>query len=175
MEDKVAPFICNLMFNIMNASLVTYVCHGKYTFIDWFSSPQLMELHGSYQVLVVYLKVLRISSQLCFGVKLTLFIIHSDWLCSSCYPTNLLKDCSLARISSSYDKNTKVGASELLPANRNIFNMCTCPNVNIKFWSSWMVMSLTYYQKYEHQQCLPLLISLLVKCTLIKQDLNEGW
>jgi hypothetical protein len=85
-----------------------------------------MGLHGSHQVLLVYLTSFQYSSRLGFGVKLTDLIVHNDWLCSFCYPTNLLKDCSLASISPSYYQNTKVGASELLPACSNVFNVCTC-------------------------------------------------
>ena len=90
-----------------------------------------MGLHGFHQVLLVHLKSYEDSSEFGFDVKLTLLIIHNNWLCSFCYPTNLLKDCSLASISPSYDKNTKVGASELFPAHSNVFNACTC-HINIK-------------------------------------------
>ena len=31
------------------------MCHGESIFIKWFSSPQLMGLHGSHQVLLVHL------------------------------------------------------------------------------------------------------------------------
>ena len=97
-----------------------------------------MGLHGSHQVLGVHLKSSEdFSSRVGFDVKLTLLIVYNDWLCSFYYPTNLLKDCSLASISPSYDKNTKVGASELLPAHSNV-TFCTCHE-------DQEVMSLTYH------------------------------
>src|SRR6266550_8473004 len=54
-----------------------------------------------------------------FNVKLTHLIIDYDWLCSFCHTTNLLKDCSLACVSPPNDKNMKMGALVLLPANSN--------------------------------------------------------
>ena len=59
-------------------------------------------------------------------IQLTLLVIYNDGLCSLCYPTNLLKDCCLACISSSYDKNAKAGTSVVLPKLYDTLHICIC-------------------------------------------------
>ena len=80
-------------------------------------------------------------------------IYNTDWVCSSCYSTNLLKDCSLASISPSYDKNTKLGASEVLP--RAAMSSMSAPviYINIRLRASWVVSS-THQKQYANQPCL---------------------
>ena len=50
----------------------------------------------------------------------TIFIIY-DRLCSPRYTTDLLKDGCFPCISSSYDQDTKMGASKTLPEDFDIF------------------------------------------------------
>jgi hypothetical protein len=77
--------------------------------ISSFDSPTLMASNVSQKVPVVYLQGaehVKLGGAL---VQLTTLIIY-DRLCSLLHATDLLKNGCLPCISSSYDKNTKMGA-----------------------------------------------------------------
>ena len=57
--------------------------------------------------------------------QLTHLVMYNNGLCSLCYTTNLLKDGCLSSIGSSYDKNSKMGTSVLLPEQCDILHMCS--------------------------------------------------
>ena len=111
MEDKVASFVCNLMLNLMYASLIIYnqkvrqslsIVKNWLTSIDgikWVSEGSNFPPRSSRN---------RIWENRWEFIKLTLLVIYDDGLCSLCYTTNLLKDSCLASIGSSYDKNAKM-------------------------------------------------------------------
>ena len=59
-------------------------------------------------------------------IQLTHLVMYNNGLCSLCYTTNLLKNGCLSSIGSSYDKNTKMGTSVLIPEQCDILHMCSC-------------------------------------------------
>ena len=57
---------------------------------------------------------------------------NDDRFCSLVYTTDFLKDGCLASIGSSYNKNTEMGTSILIP---EILYMCSCKGpINFIFW-----------------------------------------
>ena len=75
------------------------------------------------KVLVLHLEVTEYEKVHWAFIHLTLLVTYNDGLCSLCYTTNLLKDCCLASIGSSYDKNAKMGTSVLIPVHCDILYM----------------------------------------------------
>ena len=68
-------------------------------------------------------------------IQLTLLVMYNDRLCSLFYTTNFLKDGCFACIGSSYDKNSKMGTSVLIPEHCDILHMCSCKGpVIFVFW-----------------------------------------
>ena len=78
------------------------------------------------KVPVLHLEVTEYEKVHWAFIHLTLLVTYNDGLCSLCYTTNLLKDCCLASIGSSYDKNAKMGTFVLLCEHSDILHMCNC-------------------------------------------------
>ena len=108
MEDKVTSRVCNLMFNIMQASLLSLHMNG-YIHTSLSDSPQVMASSESQTVQADYLPETQQSKEAQNSDLLTILAIY-DGLCPLCYTTNLLKDGCLARISPPNDKDAKVWA-----------------------------------------------------------------
>ena len=108
MEDKVASRVCNLMFNIMQASLLSLHMNG-YIHTSLSDSPQVMASSESQTVQADYLPETQLSKEAQNSGLLTILAIY-DGLCPLCYTTNLLKDGCLACISPPNDKDAKVWA-----------------------------------------------------------------
>ena len=96
-----------------------------------FYSPQLMVLNMFQKVLILHLDSTKYEKVFWAFVQLTL-VVYNNRFCSLCYTTNLLKDGCLACISSSYDKNAKMGTSVLHPEMCDICLMCYKEAFN--FW-----------------------------------------
>ena len=108
MEDKVTPRICDLMLNIMQASLLLLYVNGKiHTLLS--DSPQVMASNESQTVQAYCLQETQQLKEVQNSDQLTIFGIN-DGLCSLYYTTNLLNDGCLACISPSNDKDAKVWA-----------------------------------------------------------------
>jgi hypothetical protein len=108
MEDKVTSRICNLMLNIMQASLLSLHVNG-YIHTSLSDSPQEM---ASNDLQTVQADDLQETQQLKKAQnlnQLTITVIY-DGLCPLCYTTNLLKDGCLACISPPNDKDAKMWA-----------------------------------------------------------------
>ena len=108
MEDKVTSRVCNLMFNIMQASLLSLHMNG-YIHTSLSDSPQVMASSESQTVQADYLPETQQSKEAQNSGLLTILAIY-DGLCPLCYTTNLLKDGCLACISPPNDKDAKVWA-----------------------------------------------------------------
>ena len=108
MEDKVTPRVCNLMLDIMQASLLSLHVHG-YIHKSLSDSPQVMASNESQTVQADYLQETQQSKEAQSSDSLTILVI-CDVLCPLCYTTNLLKDGCLACISPPNDKDAKVWA-----------------------------------------------------------------
>ena len=108
MEDKVTSRVCNLMFNIMQASLLSLNVNG-YIHTSLSDLPQLMASNESQIVQADYLQETQQSKEAQNSDLLTILIIY-DGLCPLCYTTNLLKDGCLACISPPNDKDAEVWA-----------------------------------------------------------------
>ena len=79
--------------------------------------------------------------------------MYDDGLCSLCYTTNLLKDGCLACISSSYDKNAKMGTSVLLSEICDICLMCSYKELSI--CGGGEIICLTYRVQVQQQFLMP--------------------
>ena len=120
MEDKVASRVCNLVFNIMYASL-KFCCISQRPLLS--DLPQLMASNVLQRVPMDHLKESQYAKATYTFTWLTILIIY-DWLCSLLYTTNLLQNGCLACIGPSYDENTKIGTFELLLELHNLFHIC---------------------------------------------------
>ena|SRR6266550_998845 len=113
MEDKVTSRVCNLMLNIMQASLLVSLHVNGYihTSLCISDSPQLMASNESQTVQADYLQEIQQLKlkEAQNSDQLTILVIY-DGLCCLCYTTNLLKDGCLACISPPNDKDAKVWA-----------------------------------------------------------------
>ena len=108
MEDKVTSRVCNLMLNIMQASLLWVIaCEWIHphiatnlTHLEWWCQMN----HRLFKLITckkLQLKVAQNSDQL------TILVIY-DGLCCLCYTTNFLKDGCLACICPPNDKDAKM-------------------------------------------------------------------
>ena len=108
MEDKVTVRVCNLVLNIMQASLLSLQVNGHiHTSLS--DSPRVMASNESQCVQAYNLQETQQSKEAQNSDSLTILVIY-DGLCPLCYTTNLLKDGCLACISPPNDKDAKVGA-----------------------------------------------------------------
>ena len=108
MEDKVTSMVCNLMLNIMQASLLSLHVNG-YIHTSLTDSPQVMVSNESQTVQADYLQKIQWLKESQNSDQLTILVIY-DGLCFLFYTTNLLKDGCLACISPPNDKDAKVWA-----------------------------------------------------------------
>ena len=106
MEDKVTSRVCNLMLNIMHASLLSLHVNGCIP-TSSSDSPQVMASNESQTVQAVYLQEIQQSREAQNWDWLTILVIY-DGICSLCCTTDLLKDGCLACISPPNDKDAKV-------------------------------------------------------------------
>ena len=108
MEDKVTSRVCNLMLNIVQASLLSLHVNG-YIHTSLSDLPQVMAVSELQTVQADYLPDTQQSKEAQNSDLLTILVIY-DGLCPLCYTTDLLKDGCLACISPPNDKDAKVWA-----------------------------------------------------------------
>ena len=110
MEDEVTSRVCNLMLNIMKASLLSLHVNGYCIHTLSFDSLQLM---ASNEPQTVQADHLQVETQEVKGAQNsdqpTILVIY-DRPCCLCYSTNFLKDGCLACISPPNDEDAKVWA-----------------------------------------------------------------
>ena len=110
MEDKVTFRVCNLMLNIMQASLLSlHEIHEWYIHTSLSDSPQVMASNESQTVQADFLQETQHSKEVQNSDWLTILVIY-DGVCSLCYTTNLLKDGCLPCISPPNDKDAEMWA-----------------------------------------------------------------
>ena len=110
MEDKVTSRVCNLMLNIMQASLfplhvIEYIVHPN-IIIQFTSSDGIKCISDCSSCFSARNSTVKGSIK---SDWLAILVIY-DGLCPLCYTTNLLKDGCLACISPPNDKDAKVWA-----------------------------------------------------------------
>jgi hypothetical protein len=108
MEDKITSRVCNLMLNIMQASLLSLHVNG-YIHTTLSDSPQVMASNESQTVEADYLQEAQQSKEAQNSDLLTILVMYRG-LCPLCYTTDLFKDGCLACISPPNDKDAKVWA-----------------------------------------------------------------
>ena len=116
MKDKVASMICNLVLNIMHASLET-ITYQLYIFMVLLTSIDDIKCISEGCTVApekrIWMKHAWIPSWF------TILIIY-DGLCALCHTANLLKNSCLSCIRPSYNKNAEMWASIPLPKHFHI-------------------------------------------------------
>ena len=107
MEDEVTSRVCNLMLNIMQASLLLLQVNGYYIHTSLSDSPQVMASNESQTVRAHCLQEPQQLMEPQNSDQLTILVMY-DGLCFLSYTTNLLKDGCLACIGPPNDKDAKV-------------------------------------------------------------------